>query len=144
MFFLYFIYFNQVGEVDNVRLIRDPSTGMGKGFGYVNFVSEESVTKAMRLNAREVAGRKVRVSRAVRKPKSAVEHKAEKKLKNRQNKRMGANEPTERSSYKSGRESGRHKRKGFQGVNTNKEKKFVKKKSFQDRKYKTIAKILNN
>ena len=64
-----------------MRLIRDPSTGLGKGFGYVNFVSEESVAKAMRLNGRDVAGRKVRVNRAVRKPKSAEKHKEYKKLK---------------------------------------------------------------
>ena len=133
------LLFSKVGEVDNVRLIRDPSTGLGKGFGYVNFVSEESVAKAMRLNGRDVAGRKVRVNRAVRKPKSAEKHKEYKKLKNRENKRKGTEDSTDKSSYK------RHKTKGFQGVNTSKEKKFVKnKKSKQDKKHNKMAKILNN
>ena len=61
--------FSKCGDIENVRLIRDATTGMGKGFGYVNFSSEESVQLAVRLNQQEVEGRKVRVSRAVRKPK---------------------------------------------------------------------------
>ena len=56
--------FSKCGEVDNVRLVRDNTTGIGKGFGYVNFVSEQSVELAIRLNNQEVCGRKVRVSRA--------------------------------------------------------------------------------
>ena len=61
--------FSKIGDVENVRLIRDATTGIGKGFGYVNFSSEESVQLALRLNQQVVEGRKVRVSRAVRKPK---------------------------------------------------------------------------
>lgn len=30
-------HFKQCGEIQDVRLIRDSSTGIGKGFGYVNF-----------------------------------------------------------------------------------------------------------
>ena len=121
-----------------MRLIRDPSTGLGKGFGYVNFVSEDSVAKAMRLNGRDVAGRKVRVNRAVRKPKSAEKHKEYKKLKNKENKRKDSENGADKPSFK------RQKTKGFQGVNTSQEKKFVKKKkSKQDKKHKTMAKILN-
>jgi len=61
--------FSKCGEVENVRLVRDTTTGIGKGFGYVNFVSEDSVGLAIRLNNQEVCGRKVRVTRAVRKAK---------------------------------------------------------------------------
>merc|ERR1739838_183800 len=61
--------FSKCGEVENVRLVRDTTTGIGKGFGYVNFVSMDSVGLAIRLNNQEVCGRKVRVARAVRKAK---------------------------------------------------------------------------
>jgi len=59
--------FSKCGEVENVRLVRDNTTGIGKGFGYVNFATEQSVELALRLNNHEVCGRKVRVSRANRK-----------------------------------------------------------------------------
>merc|ERR1712106_531920 len=61
--------FAKCGEVESVRLVRDTTTGIGKGFGYVNFVSVDSVGLAIRLNNQEVCGRKVRVARAVRKAK---------------------------------------------------------------------------
>jgi len=61
--------FSKCGEVENVRIVRDNVTGIGKGFGYVNFVSEECVGLAVRLSGQEVCGRKVRVTRAVRKAK---------------------------------------------------------------------------
>ena len=133
--------FSKCGDVDNVRLIRDASTGMGKGFGYVNFVSEESVAKALRLNNQEVSGRKVRVSRALRKPKSAVAHKVEKRLKNKQNRNSDGNRDKFRKEGPGQRKF--NKKKGFQGVNTSRERKTVKKSSKQDRKHKTMAKILN-
>ena len=82
--------FAKCGTIENIRIVRDGSTGIGKGFGYVNFESEQSVGKALRLNGQEVGGRKVRVSRSLRKPKSAATHKSEKKLKNKQNRNTNA------------------------------------------------------
>jgi len=61
--------FSKCGEIDNVRLVRDSSTGIGKGFGYVNFINAESVDFALRFVNQEICGRKVRVTRAVRKAK---------------------------------------------------------------------------
>ena len=137
--------FSKCGNIDNVRLIRDGTTGMGKGFGYVNFVDEESVAKAMRLNNQEISGRKVRVSKSVRKPKSAVAHKAERKIKNRQNRRSEGKVSSKDKEHfkKDGKFQPKHKKKDFQGVNTNRAKKNVKKTTKQDRKNKTMAKILS-
>jgi len=61
--------FSKCGDIENVRLIRDASTGIGKGYGYVNFANEDSVGLALRLSNQELCGRKVRVTRAVRKAK---------------------------------------------------------------------------
>jgi len=137
--------FSKCGNIENVRLIRDGTTGMGKGFGYVNFTEEESVNKAMRLNNQEISGRKVRVSKSVRKPKSAVKHKAERKIKNRQNRsserKVSSND--KENSKKDGKFQSKYKKKDFQGVNTNRAKKNVKKSTKKDRKNKTMAKILS-
>ena len=134
------LLFSKCGDIDNVRLIRDPSTGMGKGFGYVNFCSEESVAKAVRLHQHEVGGRKVRVSRAVRKSRSAIEHKAERKIKNKKKRNNDSQGTRQRDS---GGRGPKENKKSFQGVNTSRERKVVKKTSKQDKKKKVMAKILN-
>ena len=36
------------------RLVRDIATGIGKGFGYVNFASKDSVETALRLDGNMV------------------------------------------------------------------------------------------
>ena len=58
-------HFTQCGEVDDVRLIRDKSSGIGKGFGYVRFKNRESVMFAMKMNKSELRDRKIRVFPAV-------------------------------------------------------------------------------
>ena len=46
-------YFEQVGTVSDVRLIRDRSTGRSKGFAYVEFEDLEVVPKALLLNGQK-------------------------------------------------------------------------------------------
>ena len=55
----------QCGAISSVRIVRDAATGIGKGFGYVNFASEDSVEIALTLNGSELDGRQIRVSRWV-------------------------------------------------------------------------------
>lgn len=62
--------FEKCGEIVAIRIIRDSATGIGKGIGYVNFGSTEAVNMAMRLNKVDINGRKIRVGKAVRKPKA--------------------------------------------------------------------------
>jgi len=62
--------FEKCGEIVAIRIIRDSATGIGKGIGYVNFGTIEAVNMAMRLNKVDVNGRKIRVGKAVRKPKA--------------------------------------------------------------------------
>ena len=118
------------------------STGIGKGFGYVNFKSEESVGKAMRLNGRDVGGRKVRVSKSVRKSKSAAEHKLEKKQKKRlSRKRDEASRDGKQFKRKT---QSANKKKSFQGENTNEMKEKKRKKPSETvLKHRKIAKLLN-
>jgi len=57
-------HFEQSGDVETVRLIRDQETNYGKGFGYVMFKDRTSLPDALRLNEAPFNGRKLRVSRA--------------------------------------------------------------------------------
>ena len=124
--------FAKCGEVENVRLVRDSSTGIGKGFGYVNFEKEESVALALRLNSVEVDGRKIRVSKAIRKHKTALSTKKMKEVKiiKKFNPEMKKNKTL--------------KEKSFQGVNTSEGKVVKKKVSKQDLKKKAIAHKLSS
>lgn len=79
-------FFEGCGKIDSVRVVRDNATGLGKGFGYVNFEDKESVSKAiLTMNQRELKGRLVRISRSVKKPKTKKE-----KHERRQNRKQEA------------------------------------------------------
>lgn len=58
-------HFCDCGSVEAVRLIRDPQTGLGKGFGYLLFQSADSVQLALELNGSKLEGRSIRVKRSV-------------------------------------------------------------------------------
>ncbi|XP_062868771.1 RNA-binding protein 34 [Trichomycterus rosablanca] len=62
-------HFEECGNVEAVRLVRDRNTGVGKGFGYVLFESTDAVMLALKLNNSELLGRKIRVKRSVKKEK---------------------------------------------------------------------------
>lgn len=55
--------FENCGPIDSIRIVRDQRTGMGKGFGYVNFKSKDSVELALQLNGETIKERPIRVSR---------------------------------------------------------------------------------
>ena len=58
-------HFTQCGDVDDVRIIRDKQTGIGKGFSYVAFKKKECVGFALKLQNSELNGRKIRVFKSV-------------------------------------------------------------------------------
>ncbi len=58
-------YFEKCGRIEYVRVVRDSTTNVGKGFGYVQFDDFTSVSKALLLNEKKLPdGRKIRISRA--------------------------------------------------------------------------------
>ncbi|KAJ2778403.1 Nucleolar protein 12 [Coemansia javaensis] len=57
-------HFGTCGAVENVRIVRDAKTNLGKGFAYVQFAERATVALALKLDGTEVAGRKLRVKRA--------------------------------------------------------------------------------
>ncbi len=59
--------FSKVGRVENVRVVRDKHTRVGKGFAYVQFADQNGVEAALLLNDRKfppLLPRKLRVTRA--------------------------------------------------------------------------------
>ena len=154
--------FRKCGEVESVRLVRDSATGIGKGFGYVNFASEESVELALRLINQEVAGRKVRVTRAVRKakPGKLIEsntakkgRKQEGKLKKGEARPKTSTDKREAKPKTSIKSQGGNKRvknfrkvkeeaKSFQGVSTSTEKPKKFKSNKTQKKNKILAEKL--
>lgn len=58
-------FFEQVGEVEEVKIITDRQTGRSKGFGFVTMKSAEDAAKAKdELNGKELDGRELRVDEA--------------------------------------------------------------------------------
>uniref|UniRef100_A0A672N3R7 RRM domain-containing protein n=1 Tax=Sinocyclocheilus grahami TaxID=75366 RepID=A0A672N3R7_SINGR len=62
-------HFEDCGNVEAVRLVRDRESGMGKGFGYVLFESPDSVMLALKLDGSKLLDRNIRVKRSVKKEK---------------------------------------------------------------------------
>ncbi|KAF7544523.1 hypothetical protein G7Z17_g9883 [Cylindrodendrum hubeiense] len=59
--------FGKQGKVENVRVVRDPKTRVGKGFAYVQFYDANDVEAALLLNEKKfppMLPRKLRVTRA--------------------------------------------------------------------------------
>ncbi len=62
--------FAQFGEVTSATIIKDKTSGLSKGFGFVEMPNDDEAEKAISgLKGRDIDGRKVRVSIAEDKPK---------------------------------------------------------------------------
>ena len=56
--------FSRAGKVTKVRLVADQKTGRPRGFGFVDFADESSVSAAVsQLHGLEIEGRPIRVAR---------------------------------------------------------------------------------
>lgn len=58
-------FFQDCGEINNVRIIRDSHTLMGKGFGYVNFESTASVELALQMEGKTLKKRTINIQRCL-------------------------------------------------------------------------------
>jgi len=57
--------FSRHGEVKKVSIVKDPETGMKKGFGFVEMATAEAAHVAIeKLDGKEIQGRSLRVSQA--------------------------------------------------------------------------------
>lgn len=57
--------FSEIGEVVSARVVMDRETGRSRGFGFVQYKSEDDARRAIReLDGTEVFGRKIAVREA--------------------------------------------------------------------------------
>jgi len=59
-------HFEKCGEIKNVRIIEDENE-RSRGFGYVEFEDKDAFEKALKGDAEELDGRKIRVAKVERK-----------------------------------------------------------------------------
>ena len=58
--------FADCGKIENVRLVRDPKTHLGKGIGYIMYSTKEEMMKALQdKKTATFKGRPLRIQRAV-------------------------------------------------------------------------------
>uniref|UniRef100_A0A8C6W4T2 RNA-binding protein 34 n=1 Tax=Nannospalax galili TaxID=1026970 RepID=A0A8C6W4T2_NANGA len=62
-------HFLDCGNIVAVKIVKDPLTGVGRGFGYVLFENTDAVHLALKLNNSELMGRKPRVMHSLNKEK---------------------------------------------------------------------------
>lgn len=58
-------YFSEAGNIEALNIVKDRVTGNSRGFGFVEFATEEEAAKAVDLfNGKEFAGRNLTVEEA--------------------------------------------------------------------------------
>ncbi|VDN57743.1 unnamed protein product [Dracunculus medinensis] len=65
-------HFSIAGDVSFVRIIRDPHTGVGKGFAFVSFSDSSSLPVALNMNGIAYEGRLLRITRIQKKSKQCT------------------------------------------------------------------------
>lgn len=64
--------FEDFGEITQVKIVTDRTTGKSRGFGFIEFASEDQARQALeKMNGQDILGRKIRVSEARDKDDSA-------------------------------------------------------------------------
>ena len=152
-------HFKRCGKIESVRIIRDNQTGVGKGFGYVNFKSEDAVALALELDGTTILNREIRVKPNIgqdkkTKGKNGKRYPAEnnhnfshKKFKNTEgapvairNKENAAKRITKKQKFERKETSPQKQGNNFQGQKSDVNKK--KSKSKFDKKKKLLAEKL--
>uniref|UniRef100_A0A7E4V2G0 RNA-binding protein 34 n=1 Tax=Panagrellus redivivus TaxID=6233 RepID=A0A7E4V2G0_PANRE len=66
-----YAHFDGAGKIKAVRVVRDKYSGLGKGIAYVEFDGKDGVEAAVELNDSTLKGRKIRVSKSLKKAQIA-------------------------------------------------------------------------
>jgi nucleolar protein 12 len=72
-------FFEDCGDIEAVRIVRDKKTNVGKGFGYVQFKDRATVGLALKLNDKPLgkSQRKIRVLRVKKEGGTQKPHRAD-------------------------------------------------------------------
>ena len=92
--------FEKCGEIENVRIVRDNYTMIGKGFGYVNFTSSASVELALELDGQQIKNRKINVQRCMKVKKKKKFNKGENSnLKNKSDNNVNRSKKSKKNRF---------------------------------------------
>lgn len=72
-------FFENCGEIENVRIVRDPTNNIGKGIAFVTFKSKDSIKNALTFHNTKFGDRLLRVMKAVQNKKIQLLFKLNKK-----------------------------------------------------------------
>ncbi|XP_054011551.1 RNA-binding protein 34-like [Hylaeus anthracinus] len=153
-------HFKNCGEIVSVRVVRDNKTGIGKGFGYINFKTEDSVALALELNGTKLANRELRVKPSNEQNRKGKDKHGKRSLsvedgnrgpskkqkhspemsKSRQNKQSALKRITEKQQKLGGKQTSPQQSKTFQGQKADGEKK--KRPNKLEKKKKILAEKL--
>ncbi|KAM9970401.1 hypothetical protein ACTFIR_002257 [Dictyostelium discoideum] len=89
---LFLIFDKTFGDVVSVRIIRDSHTNIGKGFGYVNFSTDETASTAIAQKSIQFGKREIRIFPTKENPKKGKTIKEKKKLLNKKPSTRGASQ----------------------------------------------------
>nr|XP_031845660.1 nucleolar protein 12-like [Nomia melanderi] len=152
-------YFKGCGEIESVRLVRDNKTGIGKGFGYINFKTEDAVALALELHGTKISNREIRVkpcnesnkkdkTKRDRRSHSKGEKNSFKKMKNNEevpvpvhNKKNATKRLNEKGQKLTEKQTSPQQSKAFEGRKVD-EKKKKKKSNKLEKKKKLLAEKL--
>ncbi|EGT49293.1 hypothetical protein CAEBREN_16941 [Caenorhabditis brenneri] len=70
----------QIGPVEGVRIVRDKDTGKGKGFAFVNFKQDSSVSLALSMETIKMEKRDLRLTKVMKKEHLTKIHSAKKRV----------------------------------------------------------------
>jgi cold-inducible RNA-binding protein len=54
--------FTQYGEIEDVVIIKDKNTGLGKGFGFITFADNSAAQAALAEDGKEFGSREIKVN----------------------------------------------------------------------------------
>ena len=138
-------HFTQCGEVDDVRLIRDKSSGIGKGFGYVKFKNRESVMFAIKMKNSELRDRRIRVFPAFNKTdtKKPFNKKKDREFRMKNVSSTGKGEKTRKKGKWEGKKTGGHSKGKSKFVTSKNNKHTGRKKNYAPKIGKKVFKKRN-
>ncbi|KAG5322024.1 RBM34 protein, partial [Acromyrmex heyeri] len=125
--------FNRCGIIVRMRNVRDPITGLSRGFGYVSFKNADSVKRAFLCNKEKINGRRIEVM-----PYPYIENRFIKKLEKETRQRNQATlESGKRILENDNRSSKKFKKSSGEPANVEPERNIKKQKKQGDKKKST-------
>lgn len=145
-------HFESCGEIESVRVVKDNKTGIGKGFGYVNFTTEDAVALAFELDGTTLLNRNVIVKPYVGDQKTKHRKRSHSSGSDKQEsphkqvkQNSGKPSPTRENTKKGGKakkQASPQQTNAFQGQKADRNKK--KKENKLEKKKKILAKKLTS